>query len=631
MNGRITTPDATLLNQHEKGSIIGYLKSFFARFGISSSGIRSAGVKPASADPYAQLVTAQAIDFLYHSLSRVIVSITLIPVVMVVVMWGRVDHAMLLIWFGATCVITVSRLLISRAYLRRPPAPEDAPRWGHYFSYTSLANGILWGSAAMMFFIPDSTALQVFLLTTIIGLCASSIILHSYWIECYYAFTVPTLSLSGLRLAVEGNIGSQGLAVLLIMLVAVLIQVAHGTRKSALASIRLRFENLDLVEHLREEKTKVEAANRDKTRFLASASHDLRQPVHALTLFASALQPHLPDVKAQALLGNMNSSIEALNQLLGSLLDISKLDADIVKPNLAHFPLRVLLQQLDAEYAPQAQTQGLRWRMEVDDKMVVHSDPTLLETLLRNLISNALHYTRAGSIEVLCSRQGTQINIAISDTGVGIPQDQHKNIFREFYQLENPERDRSKGLGLGLAIVDRLVTLLQHRITLDSAPGAGSRFTLTLPAGDPAAVVQAAIAQNYDQHDVQGMRIIVIDDEAAVRAGMSAVLEAWGCVALLAGSEDEAMEMIMKKITPGIPAPQAIIADYRLRDGKTGVQAIARLRRHFGSNIPALIITGDTAPDRLHEAQASGHTLMHKPVQPGKLRAYLRRVQRSGL
>ena len=247
----------------------------------------------------------------------------------------------------------------------------------------------------------------------------------------------------------------------------------------------------------------------------------------------------------------------------------------------------------------------------------------LLETLLRNLISNALRYTHSGGIQVLCTNHNSDISIAIVDSGVGIPADQQQDIFREFYQLENPERDRSKGLGLGLAIVDRLATLLRHRITLDSAPGQGSRFSVTLPSGDAAAVVR--VATESSQHDVSGLRIMVIDDEADVRIGMQAVLDAWGCHTIVAGSEEEAIEK-----TKHIKfLPQVIIVDHRLRNDQTGTQAIARLRHEWGADIPALIVTGDTAPDRLLEAQASGHTLMHKPLQPGKLRAYLRRVQRE--
>ena len=290
---------------------------------------------------------------------------------------------------------------------------------------------------------------------------------------------------------------------------------------------------------------------------------------------------------------------------------------------MEHFALRSAFERLHAEYGPQAQAKGLAWSVDAGN-VLVHSDPALLEAMLRNLISNAIRYTQTGSVQVTCSRQVENVRIEVRDTGIGIPREQCQEIFREFYQLANPERDRSQGLGLGLAIVERLALLLQHRIVLDSELGQGSCFAIVLPAGDATALVESAAAPAYlGQRDVNGMRVMVIDDEAAVRAGMLAVLEAWGCETVLAGSEDEALGNLR-----GHAPPHVIVADYRLRDGKTGAQAIERLRREFGGNIPALIITGDTDPARLREAQASGHALMHKPVQPGKLRAYLRSVQR---
>lgn len=583
----------------------------------------TAAALPGNADPYAQRVTAQAIDFLYHNLPGIIISITLMPVVMVLVMWQRIDRGVLISWCAAAFAVTAARLLLHYTYMRRTPPPEEAPRWGRYFTWTALASGLVWGGAGVLFFVLDSTAHQVFLFTSIVGLCAGSIILNAYWIESYYAFSVPALSLSSVRMLMEGGLAYQGLAILSLMLGVVLLQVAHRTRKSVLAAIRLRFENIDLVERLREEKDKAESASRDKTRFLAAASHDLRQPVHALTLFANALHTEQTSDKGKALLGDMGHSIRALNQLLESLIDISKLDADIVKPTLEHFALHPLLDRLQAEYLPQARAKGLDWKMDTDG-LVVHSDPVLLEAILRNLISNAIRYTYAGHIEVSCARQGPEARIEVRDSGIGIPRGQQRAIFREFYQLNNPERDRSKGLGLGLAIVDRLVSLLSHRIELESEPKQGSRFTIVLPLGDAAAmaapVIEAAV---LGRHDLRGMRVMVIDDEVAVRKGMRAVLEDWDCTALLAGSEDEALDTLQ-----GHAPPDVIIADYRLRDGRTGVQAIERLRRETGVAIPALIVTGDTAPERMREAQASGHALMHKPLQPGKLRTYLRRVRR---
>lgn len=578
-----------------------------------------------SADPYAQRVTAEAIRIIFGNLPSIALSVTLMVIVMVWVMWQRIDHLALIAWAAVNLAISLSEIQLGKSFLRRKQAQQEAVRWGRYYTYFSIISGISWGSACVLFFVSDSAVLQVFLFTCIVGIATASIIQHSYWLESYYAFTMPLLMLSGLRLFWEGGAAYQGLAVLTLALLATVIQMAHESQKSVLAAIRLRFENLDLIEQLREEKEKAEIASRDKTRFLASASHDLRQPVHALTLFADALQPELVSARSKTLLGNMGRSIEAINQLLSSLLDISKLDANIVQANIEHVALRPLLQQLDAEYAPQAQSKGLDWQID-DTALFVYSDQALLEVMLRNLISNAIRYTQRGSIKVRCWQQDDRVSIAITDTGIGIPAEQKKEIFREFYQLENPERDRSKGLGLGLAIVERVATLLQHTLILDTEFGKGSQFTIILPAGDPMAVVAPAASTGILQRDVNGMRVLVIEDEAEVREGMHAVLEGWGCVAILASSESEALEKMQ-----GGMAPHVIVADYRLRDGKTGAQAIGRLRLTFNADIPALIITGDTDPARLREAQASGHTLMHKPVQPAKLRAYLRGVQRRKL
>lgn len=579
---------------------------------------------PADPDPYAQRVTAQAVAFLYHTLPGVIASITLMPVAMAAVMWARVDRGVLIGWCAAALAVTAWRLTLNRMYLRRAPLPSEAARWGHRYTITALASGLVWGLAGVLFFVPDSTGHQVFLFTSIVGLCAGSIVLNSYWIASYYAFALPALSLSSARMLIEGGLAYQGLAALTLMLGFVLLQVAHGTRRSALAAIRLRFENLDLVERLRQEKERAEDASRDKTRFLASASHDLRQPVHALTLFADALRAERTTPRGRALLTDMGQSIRALTQLLDSLIDISRLDAGIVKAAPMDFALRPLLARLRAEYLPQAQARGLDMRVSGDKGAVaVHSDPALLEAILRNLISNAIRYTAAGRVGITCAA-GDDVRIEVRDTGSGIPAEQHQNIFREFYQLNNPERDRSKGLGLGLAIVARLISLLGHRIELQSAPGQGSCFAVVLPRGEAALAPPASAENDAPTQDLRGMRILVVDDEAAVRRAVQALLANWGCQVSLAASAAEALDLVC-----AAAPPDAIVADYRLSGDVTGGALIERLRRAMGADVPALIVTGDTDPQRIREAQASGHTLMHKPVQPGKLRAYLRRVRRS--
>lgn len=578
------------------------------------------------ADCHAGQVTAQAIDFLYDNVNLVLYSILLMPVAMVFVMWGRADHVLLLAWSALVAAIIFVRLLLVRSYRRNMPPPEAAPRWGRYFTLTALANGLAWGAAGVIFFTPDSAAVLVFIYTCVIGLAAGSIVVYAYWLESYFAFIVPALSLCSLRLLAEGG-GYLWLGLLLIMLAVILIRIGRRTSASALAAIRLRVENLALIDKLREEKEVAEAASRDKTRFLASASHDLRQPIHALTLYSEALRAEIGSDKGRNMLASMGRSVAALNQLLGSLLDISKLDADIVRPNCADFPLRNLIIRLGDEYAPQAQAKGLAWFVKAGDQ-VVHSDPVLLETMLRNLISNAIRYTSKGGVTIQCREGDGEVSIEVADTGIGIPQEQQREVFREFFQLANSERDRSQGLGLGLSIVERLAKLLQHRITLESEPGKGTRFTVLVRAGDPELLEETAasgmqggaVTGNWESLD---MKVLVIDDEASVRESMRLALEGWGCDVTLAAGEQEALAAVRSGARP-----QAIIADYRLRDDKTGVEAIRLLRREIGREVPAIIVTGDTHPERLREVQESGFKLMHKPAQPAQLRAYLRHVLR---
>jgi CheY-like chemotaxis protein len=217
------------------------------------------------------------------------------------------------------------------------------------------------------------------------------------------------------------------------------------------------------------------------------------------------------------------------------------------------------------------------------------------------------------------------LHVEVRDTGIGIPREQHGEIFKEFHQLENPERDRTKGLGLGLAIVERIARLLHHPVHVQSKPGQGSCFSIAVPLGDPAQVASESTDPVIALEGLQGLCAVVVDDERDIRDGMRLLLDRWGCDVVLAASEDEAVEALRAKAC----VPDVILADYRLRDERTGIQAIERLRREFGTHIPALIVTGDTAPERLRQAKQSGYTLIHKPVYSASLRAFLRNAQRA--
>jgi len=364
---------------------------------------------------------------------------------------------------------------------------------------------------------------------------------------------------------------------------------------------------------LRTSKAEADRANVAKSKFLAAASHDLRQPVQAMMLFQSALENQLDGHPASRLLKSMGQAMGGLRMLLDSLLDVSKLDAGLIVPTPVDLPVGPLLERLGAEYQPRAAAKGLRLRV-VRSGAMVRSDPALLERILRNLIENALRYTERGGVLVGCRRQGDHLCIHVIDTGIGIAPEKHEEIFEEFFQIGNPERDRNKGLGLGLAVVRRLGRLLDHRIELRSVPGRGSAFRVELPV----VTLQASGSGRHNSVSaVEGHRglILVIDDEALVRMGLQAMLEGWGYRVLTAGSVQDAVGHVESGEWPA-----AILADYRLRGGETGLEAISAVCERLNMPVPATVITGDTAPERLVEVRAGGHALLHKPVAAYELR-----------
>jgi len=385
-----------------------------------------------------------------------------------------------------------------------------------------------------------------------------------------------------------------------------------------------------------------ERANAAKTRFLATASHDLRQPIHALGLFFANLVDRVREAETQPLIKQIEDSIQSIDGMLSALLDISKLDAGVIRPNVGPVAVAELFKRLETEYRSHGinlfgtlrerrrfrrqdagrhafnREAGSTLRMR-SSQAVVQSDPAMLERILRNLISNALRYTRNGRVLVSARRRGDRLRIEVYDTGPGIPEDQLDNIFLEFHRLGDPGRDRHQGLGLGLAIVNRLVTLLGHEIEVRSRLGHGSRFSIAVPLYRDATGHSPVSPTATSTATLQGHRVLVLDDDEAVLAAMDGLLERWGCTVIKAGSLDEARG----QIAADLPPPELLIVDYRLEGRFSGLEAVAILQKDLRRYVPALVITGDTAPDRLREAEASGYPLLHKPVQPAKLRSAL--------
>jgi two-component system, sensor histidine kinase len=369
-------------------------------------------------------------------------------------------------------------------------------------------------------------------------------------------------------------------------------------------------------EELRRAKEEAERANVAKSRFLAAASHDLRQPVQAITFFTIALTKQIENTAAEPVLNDLKGSLEAIKTLLDSLLDVSRLDAGIVQPRFANFSLTALFDRIQTELAPLAADKRLTLRV-LPTTAIIRSDPTLLERIVQNLVSNAIRYTERGKILVGGRARGQFLRIEVWDQGIGIPEDRLDDIFQEFYQVNNIERDRSQGLGLGLAIVQRLSNLLNYPVQVHSVLGRGSVFRVDVPLIGYNRQRNIGFLKRADERpaDHKGL-IVVIEDEVIILRGLKLVLEEWGYAVLTATGEAEALECL----NDHPHGPDVIISDYRLRAGKTGTEAIRHLRARYGNRpIPSILITGDTGPERLKEAEASGYRLLHKPVSSSQL------------
>jgi CheY-like chemotaxis protein len=387
---------------------------------------------------------------------------------------------------------------------------------------------------------------------------------------------------------------------------------------------------------MRAAKERAEGADRAKSSFLAAASHDLRQPMHALGLYMAALRAE-PDAGARDdLIERMDASVGALDTLFDALLDISRIDAGAIEPQPVPFAIEPMLRRLCADFAAQAADQGLRLSLHIAAcarELNARSDPLLVERILRNLLGNAIKYTQDGGVLLACRLRGAGTpqrhwRIEVWDTGPGIPAAEQEHVFEEFYQLGNPERNRAAGLGLGLSIVRRLARLLGHPLALHSLPGHGSRFGIDLPATEAPALEPVRIdasAAGSANGTVAGMGVAVIDDDPDVRDSMTELLTRWGCDVVAGATGEEVLTRAGERPERRL---HAALVDYQLRDGRNGIEAIRTLRSVCGEALPALLLSGASSALRLAEVKASGHPWLSKPVPAARLRSWLAQTTR---
>jgi two-component system, sensor histidine kinase len=528
---------------------------------------------------------------------------------------GAVEPVTGLGWPFSIVFCTAAHILLCQIYRRRRPVGDRWRTWALWFTAVSFAEGLGWGWAAIGLAAPGHSDVQLLVFLIVGGVGAASIPGFSPYLPAFLAVFLPA-SFACLIASIASTDPLQRAAFpMMLVYLCVTAPVAIKANRSFRQFVALRIRSEELANDLQRQKDIAERASLAKSTFLAAASHDLRQPVHALGLLAGALRGVAMAPEGSLLLDQIEASTNAMDGLFTALLDISRLDAGVVEVHRRPFAVEALLNRICRDHAEEARAKGVAL-ISKRSAVTVDTDAVLLECILRNLISNAVRYTDQGRVVVGCRRRGPMISIQVWDTGRGIPLDQQERVFQEYYQLGNTERDRAKGLGLGLAIVRRMTDLLDCKLTLHSRPGRGSCFAVAVPMSRRASrpIETQPIAPSGVL--ARGL-IVVIDDETAIQSAMASLLTGWGHDVVTGGSGDEAMQRLS-----GRPdRPDLVICDYRLREGENGITVIERMRSEYNEDIPAMLITGDTAPDRLAEARASGLILLHKPVSNSKLRA----------
>ncbi|MBV8681103.1 MAG: response regulator [Aquitalea sp.] len=575
-------------------------------------------------DSSQEKVRIEQIRLLLNNLGSSVLPGILVVLLVAYALQHQADPMRLTAWGVVVIASKLIDIIDARRILAREILPARLPALRRRLVLLHAIDGAAWGSLMWVGLNPASPPSWILAIAVLSGVAGNSMSILSPVLPVFITFITLELGMIALKSMQSDAVALNALGLAAIMYLATLLMQARNSAQAARGAIALRFENLELVNRLRQASAdsrraqqEAEQANIAKSRFLAAASHDLRQPIHAQGLFLEVLGKTELTARQQSLLANIQSATNASAEMLHSLLDYSRVDAGVITPQRQAFALQPLLNKMERELAPLADSKGLFYRTH-DTAELALSDPSLIELILRNLISNAIRYTQHGGILVGCRRRGNQLLLEVWDSGIGIAPHQQQEIFVEFHQLGNPERDRKKGLGLGLAIVRGLAQLLQHSLQLQSRLGHGSVFRLTLPrvaaaSPCPATPTPPAIMSR----SLPSAVVLLIEDDDIVRSSMLLLLQSWGCQCLEAESLETALSLLSEH------QPDLLISDYRLREQKNGTDAIRAIRQALGCDIPALLLTGDTAPARLREASDSGLPLLHKPVSPQQLYACL--------
>ena len=589
--------------------------------------MRATAISPA----LARRALADQVATLFRSWRQTTTSMLLGALILWIVLRDQIPVAAMAAWMAAIVANQAWRGLLAAAYWRARPDIAAASRWGWRWALGSTLAGSLWGVAAVAFY-PNSPAHQALLIVCLFGVVLGGLNLTAVYKPSFYGFVLPALLPLIVRVGIGADPVHLSIAIVLSVVLAFVLAFGHQVNTLIARSLAIRYENTDLIAELKSRsedadraRRRAEQANQSKSQFLAAASHDLRQPLHAMGLYAAALSLRAREPEIKPLVASINASVEALESLFAQLLDLSRLEAGALQPRTGTVALDPLFTRLAADFAPLAAASGLALSIR-PTRLAVVSDPVLLERVLRNLVANALRYTHAGGVVVGARRRGPEVRIDVIDTGVGIAAADRGRVFDDFVQVDGSPRHHAggRGMGLGLAIVRRLADLLGHRLELESIIGRGSRFSVGIhrapaPEVPPRRERHAtADVRNPAAPPLRGCRIAAIDDDPAVLGAVRALLEARGATIV---TGDTCAHIVAAMAAAGLDAVDLVVADLRLAEGRSGVEEIGALRRALRRAVPALVVSGDTADESRQEARRAGIMLLQKPLVAEALEA----------
>ncbi len=574
-------------------------------------------------------VRAENLRTLFQQVPTSLAGATIATLYRVAIAWPFHDWRKVGLWLALQLASQVYRLWLIHEQ-QRIPADDDGSsleREARNYTIYMMISGLIWGSAAFFFMDASQPVTVALTLCGLYGISGGSVPGNAYNPVGLWVFIGSIFGLVMLRMLTLGHYGYIILGLASLGFAGILLMFSRVQHRALNEGFAIRFENRRLLAVLDVEKldaeagrAKAEKVNLAKSQFLAAASHDLRQPLHALSLFSGSLQSLGLDQKAKDIAARIQSDVTSLENRFNGLLDISRLEAGMVQRNRKSVACQDIFDRLASDFDPIAEKQGLDLRF-AETALWIDTDAALVEQICIKLVTNALRYTHKGGILVAARRRDGFVSIEVSDTGVGIALADQARIFDEGVQIGNPQGDRSKGLGLGLAIAQRLAVILDSHIELKSAEGQGSRFAFRLPRAAPAQATTAAAPPDLSQ----GKRLLLVEDDAMLRESTRLLLVQWGVDVALAPDLITCERLVAEEDEFDI-----CLVDYRLPGSGNGLDVIARLSALPRAPKAFCLVTGNMGPEVLAAAEAAAVPILHKPVHPARLRALLNHLLTIG-